>query len=129
MSKICVLTSYTDHIRWENYGKCDYGDLSSINHHEYSNKHGYSYIKEIVKNDNYSDWFRVSTVLKYHNKYDIWDELSKKGNNYNFNNNVKIWNSISGSIDINFLTNILEINRIYKYKYLILYVINTFLYS
>ena len=39
MSKICVLTSYTDHIRWENYGKCDYGDLSSINHLEYSNKH------------------------------------------------------------------------------------------
>ena len=56
MKRICIITSYTDHIRWDDYGKCDYGDFASLNHHEYSNKHGYSYIKEIVKNDDYSNW-------------------------------------------------------------------------
>ena len=50
MKHIAIITSYTNHIRWDNYGKCDYGDFASLNHHEYSNKHGYSYIKKIVKN-------------------------------------------------------------------------------
>lgn len=43
MSKILILTSFTDNIRWNNYGKCDYGDFSSKNHLNYANKHGYSY--------------------------------------------------------------------------------------
>lgn len=57
MSKnICILTSYTDHIRWDNYGKCDYCDYASNNHHEYANLHGYSYLKKIVKDVDYKDW-------------------------------------------------------------------------
>ena len=56
MKKICILTSYTDKIRWGDYGKCDYGDLASNNHLEYANKHGYSYIKQIVSDSDYSDW-------------------------------------------------------------------------
>ena len=47
MKHIGIITSYTNHIRWDNYGKSDYGDFSSLNHHEYANKHGYSYIKKI----------------------------------------------------------------------------------
>ncbi len=47
MKHIGIITSYTNHIRWDNYGKCDYGDFSSLNHHEYANKYGYSYIKKI----------------------------------------------------------------------------------
>ena len=43
---ICVLTQYGN-VRWNNYGKCDYGDFSSLNHHEYTNKYGYQYIKKI----------------------------------------------------------------------------------
>ena len=78
MSKICILTSYTDHIRWDNYGKCDYGDFASLNHHEYSNKHGYSYVKEIVKNDDYSDWhptwIKIDVLKKYLPLFDyvVW---------------------------------------------------------
>ena len=49
MKHIAIITSYTNHIRWDNYGKCDYGDFASLNHHEYSNKHGYSYIKKNSK--------------------------------------------------------------------------------
>jgi hypothetical protein len=56
MKHICIITSYTNHIRWDNYGKCDYGDFASINHHEYANKHGYSYVKKIVSNDDYLNW-------------------------------------------------------------------------
>jgi hypothetical protein len=56
MKHIGIITSYTNHIRWDNYGKCDYGDFASLNHHEYANKHGYSYIKKIVNNDDYQNW-------------------------------------------------------------------------
>jgi len=56
MKHIAIITSYTDSIKWDNYGNCDYCNLSSLNHHEYSNKHGYSYIKKIVYNDDYKDW-------------------------------------------------------------------------
>ena len=78
MKRICILTSYTDHIRWDNYGKCDYGDYASLNHHEYSNKHGYSYIKEIVKNDDYTNWhptwIKIDVLKKYLPLYDyvVW---------------------------------------------------------
>ena len=65
--------------------------------------------------NNYSDWLRVSTVLKFHDKYDLWNEWSKKSTKYDEFKNIKIWNSISGIIDINYLTNLLEIDRIDKY--------------
>jgi len=53
--KICVLTQYGN-VRWNNYGKCDFGDLSSTNHLNYSNKHGYTYINYTVKDSEYSEW-------------------------------------------------------------------------
>ena len=55
MKHIGILTSYTDHIRWDNYGKCDYGDFSAINHLEYANEHGYSHVKRVVKDSDYLD--------------------------------------------------------------------------
>ena len=78
MSRICIITSFTDNIRWNNYGKCDYGDFASINHHEYANLHGYSYIKEIVKNEDYLDWhptwIKIDVLRKHINNYDyvVW---------------------------------------------------------
>jgi hypothetical protein len=78
MKRICILTSYTDHIRWDNYGKCDYGDFASLNHHEYANKHGYSYLKEIVKNEDYLDWhptwIKIDVIKKYLPLFDyvVW---------------------------------------------------------
>lgn len=77
-SRICILTSYTDNIRWDNYSKCDYGDFASINHHEYANKHGYSYIKEIVQDSQYSDWhptwIKIDVLRKFLPLYDyvVW---------------------------------------------------------
>ena len=66
--------------------------------------------------NNYSDWLRVTTVCKHHDKFDIWDEWSKKSANYDKNKNMAIWNSNQGAIDINYLCYILKIDKIKKYK-------------
>lgn len=66
--------------------------------------------------NNYSDWLRVTTVCKHHDKFDIWDEWSKKSANYDKNKNMAIWNSNKGAIDINYLCYILKIDKIKKYK-------------
>lgn len=74
MKKIAIITSFTNHIRWDNYGICDYGNYSSENHLQYANKHGYSYIKEIVDNDSYPDWhptwIKIDILRKYLNHFD-----------------------------------------------------------
>lgn len=78
MKHIGIITSYTNHIRWDNYGKCDYGDFASLNHHEYANKHGYSYIKKIVSNDDYQNWhptwIKIDVIKTYLNIFDylVW---------------------------------------------------------
>jgi hypothetical protein len=100
--RICILTSYTDHIRWDNYGKCDYGNFTSLNHHEYSNKHGYSYIKEIVKNEDYNDWhptwIKIDVLKKYLPLYDyiVWIDADAVF----VNQDVKIEDFIDGNIDL-----------------------------
>ena len=66
--------------------------------------------------NNYSHWLRVTTVCKHHDKFDIWDEWSKKSANYDSHKNMAIWNSNKGAIDINYLCYILKIDKIKKYK-------------
>lgn len=112
MSKICILTSYTDHIRWDNYGKCDYGDFASLNHHEYSNKHGYSYVKEIVKNDDYLDWhptwIKIDVLKKYLPLYDyvVWIDADAVF----VNQEIKIEDMITDNVDL--VIPKLEVDRI-----------------
>jgi hypothetical protein len=78
MSNILILTSFTDNIRWNNYGKCDYGDFSSKNHLNYANNHGYSYLKEIVSDQEWKDyhptWIKIGVILKYLKLFDyvVW---------------------------------------------------------
>ena len=102
MGKICIITSYTNHIRWDNYGKCDYGDFASLNHHEYSNKHGYSYIKEIVKNDDYSNWhptwIKIDVLKKYLPLYDyvVWIDADAVF----VNQDIKIEDLINDGVDL-----------------------------
>lgn len=66
--------------------------------------------------NNYSDWLRITTACKCHDKFDIWDEWSKKSDSYNRNKNITIWNHNKGGIDINYLCYILKIDKINKYK-------------
>ena len=102
MKHIGIITSYTDHIRWDNYGKCDYGDFSSLNQHEYANKHGYSYIKEIVKNDDYQNWhptwIKIDVLKTYLPlfEYLVWIDADAVF----VNQDVKIEDLISDDIDL-----------------------------
>jgi len=112
MKKICILTSYTDKIRWGDYGKCDYGDLASINHLEYANKHGYSYVKQIVRDIDYTDWYptwiKIDVLKKYLPLYDyiVWIDADAVF----FNQDIKIEDLIEGDIDL--VIPKLEIDRI-----------------
>ena len=102
MKKICILTSYTDTIRWDNYGKCDYGDLASANHLEYSNKHDYSYIKKIVNNSDYLDWYptwiKIDTILKILPLFDyvVWIDTDAVF----INQDIKIEDFIHDDVDL-----------------------------
>ena len=66
--------------------------------------------------NNYSNWLRVTTVCKHHDKFDLWKTWSKKSANYDSHKNMAIWNSNKGAIDINYLCYILKIDKIKKYK-------------
>ena len=102
MKHIGIITSYTNHIRWDNYGKCDYGDFSSFNHHEYANKHGYSYIKKIVNNDDYQNWYptwiKIDVLKTYLPlfEYLVWIDADAVF----VNQDVKIEDLINDDIDL-----------------------------
>jgi len=51
------------------------------------------------------------------NKYDIWNNWSKKSNKFDENNNIDIWNNNRGIIDINYLCYLLDKPLIEKYKH------------
>ena len=102
MKHIAILTSYTNHIRWDNYGKCDYGDFASLNHHEYANKHGYSYIKKIVNNDDYQNWhptwIKIDVIKTYLQIFDyvVWIDADAVF----YNQDIKIEDLIEGDVDL-----------------------------
>ena len=45
--------------------------------------------------DNYSDWLKVTSVLKHHDMYDIWDTWSKQSTHYNKSKNIKSQHKIN----------------------------------
>lgn len=102
MKHICIITSYTNHIRWDNYGKCDYGDFASLNHHEYANKHGYSYVKKIVNNDDYKDWhptwIKIDVLKTYLPIFDyvVWIDADAVF----VNQDIKIEDFITDDVDL-----------------------------
>jgi hypothetical protein len=102
MKHIGIITSYTNHVRWDNYGKCDYGDFASLNHHEYANKHGYSYVKKIVNNDDYQDWhptwIKIDVLKTYLPIFDyvVWIDSDAVF----YNQDVKIEDFIEDNIDL-----------------------------
>lgn len=102
MKHIGIITSYTNHIEWDNYGKCDYGDFSSLNHHEYANKHGYSYIKKIVNNNDYQNWhptwIKIDVIKTYLPIFDyvVWIDADAVF----YNQNIKIEDFINDDIDL-----------------------------
>jgi len=59
--------------------------------------------------DKYSDWIKVLSVMKKHNKLEIWNIWCKKSNKYNYERNMRFWNYNKGVLDINYL--IWELNK------------------
>lgn len=102
MKNICILTSYTNNIRWNDYGKCDYGDFASQNHLEYANKHGYSYIKKIVDDNNYQDWhptwIKIDVIKTYLKLFDyvVWIDADAVF----YNQDITIEDLIEENIDL-----------------------------
>ena len=59
--------------------------------------------------DNYSDWLKVSTAPRRHDKLELWETWCKKSSKYNAERNMLTWNSIQGILDINYL--VWELNK------------------
>ena len=53
--------------------------------------------------ENYSDWLKVSTALKRHDKLELWETWCKKSSKYNAERHMLTWSSIQGILDINYL--------------------------
>jgi len=112
MKHICIITSYTNQIRWDNYGKCDYGDFASLNHQEYANKHGYSYVKKIVNNEDYLNWhptwIKIDVLRTYLPifEYVVWIDADAVF----YNQEVRIEDFIEDEIDL--ILPKLEIDRV-----------------
>lgn len=101
MKRIAIITAYTDKIKWDNYGKCDYGDLASINHIAYANKHGYTYIKEIVTSEEdgwHPTWIKISILRKYLEDFDyiVWIDADA----IFYNQDIKIEDLVEGEVDL-----------------------------
>jgi len=88
MKKVLILTSYTREIEWENYGRCDYGELASTNHKEYADFHGYSFHAEIIDPKDYKGihltWVKIYSVYKFIEFYDyvVWIDADAIFTNY-----------------------------------------------
>lgn len=64
--------------------------------------------------EEYDKWLLILTILKSLDKFEIFDNFSKKSKKYNYEVNLKLWNANNGCIDINYL--ILRINKEQKIK-------------
>ena len=62
--------------------------------------------------NSYSDWLKVLTVFKTHNKCEICDALSKKSPEYKENKNTFFYDRVTSIIDINYLVNVIRRNNI-----------------
>lgn len=54
----------------------------------------------------YNNFLLFTSFMKTLDKFDLWDEINKTKNNYNYNNNIKIWNG--AKIGDGFIYNILD---------------------
>lgn len=68
--------------------------------------------------NNYSDWLKITTILKNLNKFDIWDSWSRRSNKYDYNKNIKTWNANNGIFDINYLIYIINTETSTNYNFI-----------
>jgi len=59
-----------------------------------------SHLKQILDDKpltyfNDVEFWKFTTIMKYLDAYDLWDEFNKKRDGYNLNKNIEIWNSVN----------------------------------
>ena len=105
---ILIISGYTKVIKWVEdnnyviYGDCDFGKLSSMNHLEYSHKHNYSYLCEVVDDGLYTDrhlsWVKINLIrekLPYYD-YVVWIDSDAVFTNFD----IKIEDFIKDNTDL-----------------------------
>jgi hypothetical protein len=86
-----------------------------------------SHLKQILDDKpltyfNDVEFWKFTTIMKYLDAYDLWDEFNKKRDGYNLNENIKIWNSVNPNrCNINLLIDLFhnkDIRGYYNLKHL-----------
>jgi len=86
-----------------------------------------SHLKQILDDKpltyfNDVEFWKFTTIMKYLDAYDLWDEFNKKRDGYDINNNIKIWNSVNPNrCNINLLIDLFhnkDISGYYNLKHL-----------
>jgi hypothetical protein len=91
---ILVLTGFTKHVVWNNYGNCDYGKYSVNINLQYATNNNYSFLCEILSeplSDRWNTWIKIPLIKKHLVNYDyvVWIDADAI-----FVNNIKIENFI-----------------------------------
>ena len=58
--------------------------------------------------DDRHKWLSICDVFKNMNNYEVFESYSKKSAKYNKYENLKIWNSLRGNLNINFIINVIN---------------------
>ena len=66
--------------------------------------------------NNTKKWLVITNILFGLNKFTIWDDWSTMSTKYDLDKNMEIWNNMTSTYDINYLTHILKIEPIARYK-------------
>lgn len=66
--------------------------------------------------NNTKKWLMITNILYGLNKQAIWDDWSTMSTKYNYDQNMEIWNNTISTYDINYLTHMLKIKPIARYK-------------
>lgn len=66
--------------------------------------------------NNTKKWLIITNILHGLNKFTIWNDWSTMSKKYNYDKNMEIWNNMTSTYDINYLTHLLKIESIARYK-------------
>jgi len=86
-----------------------------------------SHLKQILDDKpstyfNDVEFWKFTTIMKYLDAYDLWDEFNKKRDRYDLNKNIEIWNSVNpNKCNINLLIDLFhnkDISGYYNLKHL-----------
>jgi len=86
-----------------------------------------SHLKQILDDKPLSffndvEFWKFTTIMKYLDAYDLWDEFNKKRDKYDLNKNIEIWNSVNPNrCNINLLIDLFhnkDISGYYNLKHL-----------